>query len=136
MGIDGNCTHAVLESEEETRAPLEDNSRQVIEKRQPLGACDEALFVVQGDDPPELVQALEDLQSWLDRKGTNAEVPIESLAREWYSVKGAPGRKKTAAAFVARDAAQLMELIAEAQAQMREDPSRPLPRSMDRDGRE
>src|SRR5207253_9557762 len=55
LSVDGSFVHAVLEGVERPASAHE------VERRQPLGARSEALFVVEGDDSAELAARLDEL---------------------------------------------------------------------------
>lgn len=108
LGIDGTCAHAILEAHESSAAePL---AAQVeLERRQPLGACDEALFALEADHREALGAGLRLLKRRAEAAGTRN---FEALAREWWREhRTGPGRK-LAIALVARDPAELLEQAA------------------------
>ena len=106
LGPDGNCGHVVLEGLDQA------SERADAERRQPLGARSEALFTVEDDDREGILSGLADLRAWLSRQepGTN----IERLARAWFARSGGKPSALRACALVARDAAELLALAAEA----------------------
>ncbi len=103
-GVDGNAAFAVLEGHEPSaHATGPDRIR-------PLGDRARALFVVEADDAPGLLRALDELASF-SADGGGA---IEPLARSWWRAHpGDPGRL-LAASIVADDARSLREGIAAA----------------------
>ena len=117
FGLDGSCVHAVLEAPESA-----EKTARPAERRQPLGARAEALFVIEGDNPPALIAGLSRLRAWLD--GQPAGRNIEALARDWWSPDGA--RRGLGLSLVARSREELLELIAVAERALIEDPSSPL----------
>jgi len=119
LGLDGNCGHVVLEGLEQAAG-----DRPAIERRQPLGARAEALFAVEDDDARGLLEGLEDLRAWLSKQ--DQEVNIERLARSWFARAGARSAKKRACVLLARNAAELLALHAEAAAALRGDPEKPV----------
>ncbi len=99
VGLDGSCTHAILE---ESATKVE---RLDAEHRQPLGARAEALFAIDGDSPAAIADGLTRLATRLP----DDPRPIEALAREWFRrVPPDPGRK-LALALVARSVDELRE---------------------------
>ena len=121
MGVDGGCVHAVLQQfeREDADARIED------ERRQPLGARREALFVVEAQDPQTLLAGLSALNDW-----TTASDPrdgIEALARRWWIKRGASPEAALACALVARDWKELLALVRMASDSLRDNPERPLP---------
>ena len=120
LGADGNCGHAVLEAAPQ---PAED-ARAAAQKRQPLGARNEALFAVEADAAAGLLGGVGELRAWLAQQ--EADANVEALARRWWGLRGsAPGRK-LGLVFVARSAAELLELLRAAETSIRDNPERPI----------
>ncbi|MDD2804879.1 MAG: beta-ketoacyl synthase N-terminal-like domain-containing protein [Elusimicrobiales bacterium] len=119
LGPDGNCGHVVLEGLE-----AQAGDRQLAERRQPLGARNEALFCVEDDDARGLISGLQDLQAWLG--GKDQDENIEKLARAWFARSGARPEKKRACVLLARGAAELDALCSEAAAALKTAPEKPL----------
>jgi len=120
MGTDGNCGHAVLEAAPEAA----EGGRAAMERRQPLGARDEALFAVEADDAAGLLNGLAALRSWLSRQ--HADSNVENLARRWWASRGSQPERTLGLAFVARGAADLGELMTAAEESLRDNPERPI----------
>jgi len=120
LGSDGNCAHAVLESAPQAA----EDARAGAQRRQPLGAREEALFVLEADDAAGLLAGIADLRSWLAAQAEGAN--IEALARRWWAWRGDDRQRALGLAFVARGAAELRELMAAAEGSMRENPERPI----------
>jgi acyl transferase domain-containing protein/3-hydroxymyristoyl/3-hydroxydecanoyl-(acyl carrier protein) dehydratase len=120
LGLDGGVVHAVLEQlERETSDPRVED-----ERRQPLGARAEALFVVESADPIPLLEDLGALIDW-----TAAQDPsdgIEALARRWWIKRGASPESSVACVLVARDWKELLALARSSADSIRENPERPL----------
>lgn len=112
LGPDGNCAHVVLDGFDQA------SERADAERRQPLGARSEALFAVEDDDRAGVLAGLADLRAWAGRQKPG--VNIERLARAWFARCGARPDKKRACALIARDAAELAALAAEAGAAIAE----------------
>ena len=121
LGIDGGCVHAVLEQlERESADPLVDD-----ERRQPLGARAEALFVVEAADPVFLLAGLNALIDWAASQDSSDG--IEALARRWWIKRGSAPEASHACALVARDWKELLALARMAADSVRDNPERPLP---------
>jgi 3-hydroxymyristoyl/3-hydroxydecanoyl-(acyl carrier protein) dehydratase/malonyl CoA-acyl carrier protein transacylase len=117
-GADGSSTHILLEGHAKA-------SREV-ERVQPLGAREEAVFAVEGDTPADLVAGLTRLVAFADSR------PIEALASAWIRHEPPDSGKKLAAAFVARSADDLREQIGYATGRLRNGDTAPDPRFRDR----
>ncbi|MBX3398708.1 MAG: hypothetical protein KF873_08210 [Gemmataceae bacterium] len=101
LGLDGSCTHAILE---EYRPTVDAPD---LERFQPLGSRTEAIVVVDGDSPAALADGLTRLGA-----GYSAETPsIEALARSWFRRVPPDPRRKLAVALVLRSAAELADAI-------------------------
>jgi acyl transferase domain-containing protein/3-hydroxymyristoyl/3-hydroxydecanoyl-(acyl carrier protein) dehydratase len=121
MGVDGGCVHAVLQQFEREDA----DARVDDERRQPLGARAEALFVVEAQDPEGLLAGLRALGDWT--AGADPRDGIEALARRWWIKRGSSPDAALACALVARDWKELLALVRQASDSLRENPERPLP---------
>ncbi|HAM36607.1 MAG TPA: type I polyketide synthase [Elusimicrobia bacterium] len=120
MSIDGSIGHAILES-----APAgADDALTAAERRQPLGARREALFVLEADDAAGLLSGLGELRVWLGRQ--EGDCHVEALARRWWSARGCEPGRRLGLVFVARDAGDLRELMAAAEQSLQENPERPI----------
>ncbi len=108
LGPDGNCAHAVLEGLEQA------SERADAERRQPLGARNEAVFAIEDDDRAGVLAGLADLRAWAGRQKPG--VNIERLARGWFARAGSRPDRKRACVLLARDGAELLTLAAEAEA--------------------
>jgi 3-hydroxymyristoyl/3-hydroxydecanoyl-(acyl carrier protein) dehydratase len=113
-GADGTSVHLVLE--EAATNPRE------VERAQPLGAGDEAVFAVTGDTPADLLAGLDRL-----RDGLAAGRPVEALARDWFRKMPPDPARTLAAATVARSADELREQIAFLGDALRNRPGAPIP---------
>src|SRR5262249_20111987 len=119
MGIDGNCMHVVLEAHETAGA------RCIIERRQPLGATAEAIFVVGGDDVTGLAARLVDFGGYLAGL-PGASIPIERVARQWHERMRPRGRGRLTACFVAGTVAQLRNAVEQTRGSIPTAPSKRL----------
>ncbi|TBR25550.1 acyltransferase domain-containing protein, partial [bacterium] len=120
VGLGGNYAHVVLEQLDKVPPHCERPS----ERRQPLGARAEALFVVEGDSAPELLLSARRLRAWLDDQPPWRG--IEALARAWWENAPALGRKALAVSFIARDSAELSAQCLSAEKSLLEDPAAPI----------
>jgi acyl transferase domain-containing protein/3-hydroxymyristoyl/3-hydroxydecanoyl-(acyl carrier protein) dehydratase len=97
-GIDGSCSHVVLEGWDKP-AP---------ERFAPLGSGKELLFAVAGESSAELLEQLDTLESSLR---SSTEDGFYALAAACYQRYAAAAGKARAMAMVARGAAELAALI-------------------------
>ncbi|MBK5276581.1 MAG: acyltransferase domain-containing protein [Desulfuromonadales bacterium] len=105
-GIDGSCSHIVLEGYENA-APADSP-----EPLSPLGSGSEFLFAVAGDNPVELKQKLELLRT----NSLNSKVSFTEFCRDaWHGRYHETCNKSLALAMLARDAAELAALIRQGQ---------------------
>ncbi|QDU22136.1 beta-ketoacyl synthase N-terminal-like domain-containing protein [Urbifossiella limnaea] len=114
-GADGSCLVFALE---EYRGAAD-----ATDRRQPLGARDEAVFVVEAATADALVPATADLTF----AAAHRDGGVEALARRWFAANPPDQRAKVAAAFVARSAGELVEQAEYLRAHLRSDPTLPLP---------
>lgn len=120
MSLDGTCAHVVLEAVE-----AQDSARVVSERRQPLGARAEALFVVEADAPAGLIEGLGRLRRFT--AGQDAAANIERLARLWHAREGTAPERKLGLSLIARDWRELLALLQDAEDALRDNPDRPMP---------
>jgi acyl transferase domain-containing protein/3-hydroxymyristoyl/3-hydroxydecanoyl-(acyl carrier protein) dehydratase len=119
-GADG--THFAILLEEPTSESLD--PRQTREREQPLGARDEAVFVVEGDTPSRLMSGLGNLASFVKaRSGRN----IEAVARAWFRDARSDRPGPLAVAFAARSCDELAEQAAFALECLGTNPDCPFP---------
>ncbi len=121
MGVDGGCVHVVLQQFEREDA----DARVDDERRQPLGARSEALFVVEAQDPQALLAGLRALGDWI--AASDPREVLEALARRWWIKRGSSHDAALACALVARDWKELLALVRSSCDSLRENPERPLP---------
>lgn len=120
LGVDGGCVHVVLQQfEREGSDPLVDD-----ERRQPLGARSEGLFLVEASDAAGLIAGLAELRAWTTEQEPSDN--IEILARRWWVKRGQVPEKSLAAALVARDRRQMLDLARAAEDSLRDNPERPM----------
>jgi PfaB family protein len=100
-GIDGSCSHVVLEGYDTNRVGVESDHYA------PLGAGSEALFAVAGDTPAELLTQLD----LLDGMRRDSSGTLYDLAVSWHPKFTAAAGKTLAMAMVARDRDELALLI-------------------------
>jgi acyl transferase domain-containing protein len=100
MTGDGNCAHVILE-EYANNIPDIKHNIYIKNKRRPLGWTPYGLFVLEADDPSELLQRLKDLHLHLGSRTGESTVPDpEQSARAWYLKKGRHIEKKHALSLV------------------------------------
>jgi PfaB family protein len=103
-GVDGSHFAILLEEHAKNATSL----ALTPERSQPLGARDEAVFLVDGDNPAALLAGLERLRTF----ATNHSKNIEAVARTWFREERPTTTAKLAVAFVARSIEELAEQIA------------------------
>jgi PfaB family protein len=101
MGVDGTCSHVVLEGWEHVPRRAE------YERLAPVGAGHEFLFAVTGEDRKELLHGLDLLR----KTSASTGMALYSLAREWHVRMEASVRKSLAVALVARNHEELRALV-------------------------
>ncbi len=114
----GSVLHVVLEG----MASATERSLEVA-RLQPLGALHEAVFVVEGTTPRELLDALALLQTFV---GNAPEHNIEAVARRWWREHRGPSGKEHIVAVAARGVAELLEQIVLVREHIEADPLRPI----------
>jgi acyl transferase domain-containing protein/3-hydroxymyristoyl/3-hydroxydecanoyl-(acyl carrier protein) dehydratase len=100
-GIDGSCSHVVLEGWDSAASDAE------TERNAPLGAGSEALFAIAGDTSADLLMQLDRLEDVTKESSAN----LYDLAVAWYPAFAADAGKARAMAIVARDRDELALLI-------------------------
>jgi len=114
-GADGSCLVFALEEYPNTAA--------AADRRQPLGARAEAVFVAEAATPAALAGVVADLTLL----AVQWDGGIEALARWWFARNPPDRNAKLAAAFVAQSATELVEQTETLRAHLSADPTRPLP---------
>ena len=107
LNINGGCGHLVLEEHEGSKS-----ESTLAERRQPLGARNEALFVIEGDDVRALSSGLEDLAA----SAAAHEAGIERVARDWFREHPMQPDRRLGLALLARDPQELQRMTVEADA--------------------
>ena len=102
FGIDGTCSHVVLEGWEDH--PQRTRSEQIA----PTGSGTEYLFTVSAENPDELGQGLQQLRRQA-AQGTGSD--LASLARQQQTRETEKGKRPLAMALVARNRDELMALV-------------------------
>ena len=116
-GVDGSHFAFLLQEHAKNGEPLVS-----AERLQPLGARDEAAFVVEGGSPPELLAGLNRLKALATERRSHG---IETLARAWFRAQ--PGTARTqAVSLVARSVKELLEQIAFASESLQAKPGEPF----------
>ncbi|HEY2784023.1 MAG TPA: beta-ketoacyl synthase N-terminal-like domain-containing protein [Fimbriiglobus sp.] len=122
-GVDGSVTHAVFEEYAgNAPTPVEVRSRATVERRQPLGALNGAVFVIDADIPSELVDKLEALSEF-----AQSDKGIERMARKWFAAAKPDPRARKAVGIVARSAEELRDLADYARNAIQASPDRSIP---------
>jgi acyl transferase domain-containing protein len=103
FGLDGNCSHVVLESYEHKSEP-----HVQTERLQPLGNRSEGLFFVEANNVQALEIGLGRLRTFIEH---DSDAPVERLARRWWQNNREESSKALAVAFVARNGAELITQI-------------------------
>jgi PfaB family protein len=107
MGVDGTSLVTLLEEHHRNRPqPVETRSRPTVERRQPLGARDEAIFALEHDTPLDLKKLINELST-----KSNGHINVERLARSWFSQHRLDPRKRRAVTIVARSIEELREQL-------------------------
>ncbi|HEV3437524.1 MAG TPA: beta-ketoacyl synthase N-terminal-like domain-containing protein, partial [Gemmata sp.] len=118
-GADGSH-FAILLEEHAKNAELTSSP----ERFQPLGARTEAVFVVGGDTPAELLTGLEKLKGFATERASRN---IEAIARGWFRESPPIPSQQLAVSMVARSVDELVERIAFAVENLRTNPTTPFP---------
>ncbi len=117
--VDGSH-YALLLQEHAGNAQLAAHS----DRSQPLAAREEALFVVEGDTPADLLDGLNRLHTLaVAASGKN----IEAIAQSWFQSSPLANTRTRAVSLVARSVTELIEQIAFANENLRVNPHTPLP---------
>lgn len=102
-GADGTCITVVIEEH------AKNTTLDRPDRRQPLGARSEGLFVVEGDTGEELALALDRLYCFVEQQ---SERCIEPVARAWLKANPFDCRREKAIALVCRSIVEAKEQIA------------------------
>lgn len=121
FGIDGSCSHALLEGFE---GELKAGALQLGQlTSQPLGPPKVGLFSLEGDSPTELIAGIDRLESLIS-KGTAED--INELAVLWLKESPADQSKVLALVAVADNKDELLEQLAFASASIKESPGQAI----------
>jgi PfaB family protein len=102
FGVDGSCSHVVLQGYENIPAHAK------MERLAPLGLGDESLFCVTGADREELASGLDLLR----KKAQTAPRPdLTTLARSWQRSQQGSAHQALAVSLVARSYEELASLV-------------------------
>ncbi len=112
LGIDGNCTHLVLEGYDDNPPADIDSDR-----RRPLGNWNEALFAIEGVDSADVRARIAALATMREADTTRS---IESLAAMWWHTHGHTGTTPVGLALLARDHGELKRLLTRADQAVRD----------------
>jgi PfaB family protein len=107
LGVDGGCVRIGLEEAlrgSETR-PV------TVERVQPLGASEPALFAIEADDVSGLSSALTELETLTATCDPSS--PIEAIARRWWATRPNDPKKRLGLALLADKPDSLREAINE-----------------------
>ncbi len=104
-GIDGSCVHVVLEAYEDAK---EDPCGITADRLQPLGAREEALFVVAADDQSGFSAKLRQLQVLAEQTDITH---IETFARRWWHQNSRDDNNTCGLALITRDTSELLNQI-------------------------
>ena len=102
FGVDGSCSHVVLEGYENLPA------RAAVERLAPLGLGEESLFCVYGNDREELASGLDLLRQQL---AAAPRLELSTLARNWQRTQEGSANLALAVSLVARNCEELAALI-------------------------
>ncbi len=101
---DGNYSCMILEGcENDLHAKTDERSR-------PLGDRDSGLFAIKGTDPDVLLAALDHFEQFLDKR-LSADLPLESVARNWYGRTRTQTDQQAVVAIVAANSLQLRQRL-------------------------
>ncbi|VTR99523.1 3-hydroxyacyl-acp dehydratase : Polyketide synthase family protein OS=Singulisphaera acidiphila (strain ATCC BAA-1392 / DSM 18658 / VKM B-2454 / MOB10) GN=Sinac_3637 PE=4 SV=1: ketoacyl-synt: Ketoacyl-synt_C: ketoacyl-synt: FabA: FabA [Gemmata massiliana] len=116
-GADGSHFAFVLEEHAAKSRPAPDRA-------QPLGARGEAVFVVDGDTPADLLAGIEKCAAFV---GARRERNIEAVAREWFRTSAPDSTRARAVTFVSRSVEEFEEQLGFAAGSLHADPNAALP---------
>lgn len=122
LSMDGNCVAVILESYQGGNAAIGKVIAQ--ERLQPLGARQDALFMVEGNSQDALLLRLEKLHQYVSQ--TSIE-QIETLARDFWRQQPVQGTQTLGAALLARDRTELSQQVEHMRQAIRTDQSLALP---------
>lgn len=115
-GGEGSSVHLVLREGSQHAKP--------VERRQPLGAREEALFACTGGDAQQLLHKLEQLQEHIGQDAGS----IEYWARTWFQSQPASAGDRLAVVLVARSVDELRVQLETVREHLQQQPAEALPR--------
>jgi PfaB family protein len=116
LGVDGTCSHVLLEGAEEKSG----KSRLPVVAR-PLGALEEGLFAIDADHVNELLDKVARLQDFVAMAPNSS---IEQLAVRWYRDTALEQSRRLCVAMVASSRAELLDQLDHAQQALLRDPAK------------
>ncbi|MGK2951681.1 MAG: beta-ketoacyl synthase N-terminal-like domain-containing protein, partial [Thiobacillus sp.] len=118
FGVDGTCSHVVLEGMEDRAgragAPLTER---------PLGALDEGLFALEADDVDGLLAKIATLQDFVAMAHDGG---IEQLAMQWFREAKLDQSKTTCLSVVASSRSELLDQLEHAVLSLRNNPTQAI----------
>ncbi|MDT8443758.1 MAG: beta-ketoacyl synthase N-terminal-like domain-containing protein, partial [Desulfuromonadales bacterium] len=118
FGVDGTCSHVLLEGMEDragrAEAPLTER---------PLGALDEGLFALEADDVDGLLVRIVTLQDFVAMAPDGG---IEQLAMQWFREAGLDQSKTLCLTMVASNRAELLDQLEHAVLSLRNNPTQAI----------
>ncbi|MDM8541825.1 beta-ketoacyl synthase N-terminal-like domain-containing protein [Desulfococcaceae bacterium HSG9] len=102
---DGNYSSVILEGYEADQRADERN-----ELKKPLGDMDAGLFVISGADQDELLSELDRFEQFLAER-LSADLPLESVARNWYQRNRSQTDRQEVVTIVAADHQKLRQRV-------------------------
>ncbi|ALC17400.1 3-hydroxyacyl-ACP dehydratase [Desulfuromonas soudanensis] len=117
FGVDGTCSHALLEGVEEKVRP----GRPLVSSR-PLGPLPEGLFALEGNTPAELLEKLSDLESFVGSAPQREADGMDELAAAWLQRSPLEAARSRCVALVAACSGDLLAQLAEARAALQQRP--------------
>ncbi|MDH3997760.1 MAG: type I polyketide synthase, partial [Desulfuromonadales bacterium] len=115
IGVDGSCSHVVLEG-------LEQQRKHAFAAR-PLGALEEGLFALEGEQADELLAQLARLKDFVVEHPQSA---IEALAAQWFHHAALDSGRKLCLSMVAASRDDLLAQIEHARHSLQQQPQQAL----------
>jgi len=116
VGADGTCSHVILEGVDAKAAPGHFVDR-------PLGAMDEGLFALDGDNANDLVTRISQLRDFV---AMAPDGDIEQFAAQWFLDAKLNSQHKLCVAMVASSRAELLAQLEHAEQSLSRDPEQAL----------
>jgi PfaB family protein len=118
FGVDGTCSHVLLESMEDRTGRAE-----AALTESPLGALDEGVFALEADDVDGLLTRIAKLQDFVAMAPDGG---IEQLALQWFREAALDQNKKLCLAMVASNRSVLLDQLEHALLSLQSNPSQAL----------